>query len=302
MKVRILLTCLLLPFAGASAAEPATTPKPMTTTDGPEGTVIVRDMQIATVGDGMPLLVDLAYPKTASAPMPVVLCVHGGGWSGGTKESALRVDLATKGYFVASVAYRLAGKSLWPAQIKDCKLALRWLRANASKYNINPDKIGAWGHSAGGHLVSCLGTMGDISSLDADGPFQGFSSKVQAVADYSGPTDLEVYFKHNPPANLFGPQGKVHPEVMKDASPINFVKSDEPPFFIAHGDQDKLVPIAQATTFADALKQAGVPVQLVILKNAGHSLGGAKTDPPCTPTSDQLRAMSTAFFDKYLKQ
>lgn len=285
------------------AATPTTAPTTMTTKDGPGGTEIIRDMEIARVGDDQPLLVDIARPKEAKAPIPAVLCIHGGGWSGGSKDG-IRIDLATRGYFVVSVGYRLAGKNLWPAQIQDCKLAVRWIRANAGKYNVNPEKIGAFGHSAGGHLAACLGTMGKTPGLD-DGPYSGVSSEVQAVVDYAGPSDLAIYFHHKPPANLFGPQAQgelEHPEVMDKASPIHFVSPACPPFFIAHGDQDKAVPMEQGALLADALKKAGVPVEYVVVKNAGHSLGGLKTDPPCEPTSAELRDMSAAFFDKYLKQ
>ena len=232
--------------------------------------------------------------------MPAVLCVHGGGWSGGSKDG-IRIDLAMRGYFVVSVAYRLAGKSIWPAQIEDCKLAVRWIRGNAAKYRVNPSKIGAIGHSAGGHLAACLGTMGKVAGMDGDGPYRGISSEVQAVVDYAGPSDLSLYFHQKAPLNLFGPAGLGHPEVMEKASPIRYVTSDAPPFFIAHGDQDRAVPIEQGAKLAEALKKAGVPVEYVVVKNGGHSLGGLSTDPPCKPTSKELQEMSAAFFDKYLK-
>jgi len=304
MKIFATLCCVVLPLAMAHAAEPATAPATapaqMTVKDGPGGTQIIRDMEIARVGQDEPLLVDIARPKVSTAPMPAVLCVHGGGWSGGSKDG-IRVDLAIKGYFVVSVGYRLAGKHLWPAQIEDCKLAVRWIRANAAKYNVNPNKIGAIGHSAGGHLVACLGLMRKDAGLEGDGPYQDFSSDVQAVVDYAGPSDLAVYFHHKAPKNLFGPEGQAHPELMEKASPINFVKSDAPPFLIAHGDQDKAVPIEQAEKLVEALKKAGVPVEYVVLKNAGHSLGGLRTDPPCEPTHEELHQLTNAFFDKYLK-
>jgi acetyl esterase/lipase len=301
MKFLPLLLCVVVPIAFVRASDPTTAPVQMKTNDGPGGTVIIRDMEIAKVGDGEPLLIDIARPKVAKGLMPAILCVHGGGWSGGTKEGALKIDWAVRGYFVVSVGYRLAGKHLWPAQIEDCKTALRWIRANAKKYSVNPDKIGAWGHSAGGHLVACLGTMGKIAGLD-DGPFPGFSSEVQAVADYAGPTDLAILFHQRSPANLFGPNAKDHPEMMEKASPIHFVSSSCPPFLIVQGDQDKLVPIEQAAILADALKKAGASVDYVVVKNAGHSLGNAKSDPPCEPTAAEVREMTEAFFDKYLKE
>ena len=122
---------------------------------------------------------------------------------------------------------------------------------------------------------------------------------MQAVVDYSGPSDLSVFFHNKPPVNLFGPQGAM--ETMEKASPVHFVSAASPPFFIAHGDHDKLVPIEQAELLNEALKKVSVPVEYVVVKNGGHSLGGLKTDPPCTPTSAELREMSAAFLDKYLK-
>lgn len=279
------------------AAPPATGPTTMSVVNGPGNTEIIRDLEIARVGNNQPILVDIARPKNANALMPAVLCVHGGGWSGGTKS--LRLDLAQHGYFVVAVAYRLAGPDLWPAQLTDSKLAVRWIRANAAKYNVNPNKIGAWGHSAGGHLVACLGTMDNVSTLD-EGPIPGVSSAVQAVADYAGPTNLTTFFRQKPPVNLFGPNGTL--EMMDKASPINFVSTKSPPFLIVHGDKDKAVPIQQAETMYEALKKAGVPVEYIVQKNGGHSLGALKTDEPCEPSAAQVRDMSLAFFDKYLKQ
>ena len=224
-----LLAIVLTVVICCPAADPATSPK-QTTTDGPGGTEIIRDMEIAKVGDGEPLLVDIARPKVAKAPMPAVLCVHGGGWSGGSKDW-IRIDLAMRGYFVVSVGYRLAGKSTWPAQIEDCKLAVRWIRANAAKYHVNPNKIGATGHSAGGHLAACLGAMGKVPALDGNGPYRGISSRVQAVVVYAGPSDLSLYFHHQAPLSLFGPGGQGHAEVLEKASPLYYVNSDAPPFF-----------------------------------------------------------------------
>jgi len=267
--------------------------------DGPGNTQIIHDLEIARVGDS-PILVDIAYLKTPSpTPRPAILIVHGGGWSGGSKS--LNLNWAINGYFVYSVAYRLDGVAKWPAQIEDCKLALRWLRANAAKYNINPDKIGVTGHSAGGHLVCCLATMTD-PKYDV-GDFPGVSSAVQAVVDMAGPSDLTTFFKSQPgyTKGLFGQDGLDHPELVADASPVNHVKPGLPPFFVVHGDADKSVPISQAEEMVAALKKAGDSVQYVVDHNGGHSLGGLKTDAPTQPTHAELETMISAFFDKNLK-
>ncbi|MCX7825635.1 MAG: alpha/beta hydrolase, partial [Verrucomicrobiae bacterium] len=156
----------------------------------PEGVEVIADVVIGKGGD-RDLHVDIARPKNPpQAPMPAVLWIHGGGWSGGSHKGNRAMMLATRGYFTASVEYRLSGEAKWPAQIEDCKHAVRWLRANAAKYNVNPDRIGCWGSSAGGHLCAFLGVSGDKPEFEGKGGYAGVSSRVQAVVDYCGPADM----------------------------------------------------------------------------------------------------------------
>jgi acetyl esterase/lipase len=155
----------------------------------PPDVKVLRDIEYAHVGEKK-LLLDLYLPeKKADAPLPVIVGIHGGGWSAGNKEGAQGVRLSGRGYAVACIMYRLSGEAIFPAQIEDCKAAVRWLRAHAKEYNLDASRFGAIGHSAGGHLSSLLGASGDVKDFDK-GENLDFSSRVQAVCAMSGPTDL----------------------------------------------------------------------------------------------------------------
>jgi acetyl esterase/lipase len=273
--------------------------KPMTRTDGPDGTTIIHDLEIAKLGD-FPLLADMAFLKGKSpTPRPVMYIIHGGGWVGGSKN--LNLEWAKTGYFVFSVDYRLSKVAKWPAQIEDCKLALRWLRAHATEYNINPNKVGVYGHSAGGHLACCMATLAG-PEWDVGG-YKAFSSAVQCVVDLAGPTDLTTYFKGQPRSvsNLFGQAGLDDPRIVAEASPVNHVRSGLPPFLILHGDNDKAVPISQAEKMVETLKKHGTSVQFITVHNAGHSFGHAKDDPTPDPTNGEQQAKILTFMDQNLK-
>jgi acetyl esterase/lipase len=272
---------------------------------------VIHDVEIGT-GGGRTLHAEIARPKDPPAtPMPAVLWIHGGGWSGGSHKSNRAATLAAKGYFTASIEYRLSGEAKWPAQIEDCKLGVRWLRANAKKYNVNPDRIGCWGSSAGGHLVACLGTMDD-ARFEGSGGHAGVSSRVQAVVDYCGPSDFTegsagiqggtADKDSTAPLGLFGVPFREKPALWKDGSPALYVKRSNPPFLIVHGDKDKTVPVAHGQKLAAALKKAGAPVELIIVKGGGHGMTAGPGEPPAEPNREALDAAVLAFFDKVLKK
>ena len=207
--------------------------------------------------------------------------------------------------FAASIEYRLDNVAKWPAQIQDCKLGVRWLRANAVKYNVDPNRIGVWGASAGGHLVACLGTMADVKEYEGDGGYPGVSSSVQAVVDFFGPTDFITPTLYTPEAlrlttGLFGVPRDQNPDLWKSGSPVFYVKAGDPPMLLVHGDSDTLVPLAQSTVFDEALTKAGVPHELIVVKNAGH---GFAPMPGTTiaPSNQEINQAVAAFFAKYLK-
>src|SRR5882724_12604171 len=155
---------------------------------------IDRDVEYARVGN-RPLLLDLYLRDASTEPAPVVVWIHGGGWSAGDKFPTPAARLVAAGYAVASIEYRLTGEAKFPAQIHDCKAAIRWLRASARKYNLDAAHIGVWGHSSGGHLVSLLGTSGDVKELEGAEGNTDQSSRVQAVCDFCGPSDFAAFFE-----------------------------------------------------------------------------------------------------------
>ncbi len=241
---------------------------------------------------------DLYLPEKAAGPLPVIVWVHGGGWRGGSKENCPAVPFAAKGYAVASINYRLSQHAIFPAQIEDCKAAVRWLRAHAKAYNLDPERFGAWGSSAGGHLVALLGTSGDIKELEGGGGNPEQSSRVQAVVDWYGPTDFtRMGGKHDSPTSaeslLLGGPVQEHKDRAAKANPITYVSKDDPPFLILHGDKDTLVPLSQSELLADALKKAGAEVTLRVIRGAGH--GGPAFFTP------ENRRLVEEFFAKHLR-
>lgn len=252
-------------------------------------------------------LLDLYLPANASGkPLPLLIWIHGGGWAAGSKEGGgPALQFLTQGYAVASINYRLSGTAAHPAQINDCKAAVRFLRANASKYGIDPDRFGCWGSSAGGHLVAMLGATGDVKDLEGDGRNLEISSRVQAVCDFYGPTDLanmgaqsasDSRLNHDAPdspeSRMLGKPIKENRDLADRASPMHYITSDDAPILIIHGDKDPVVPVAQSETYHKALLAAGVKSTLVVVPGAGHGQGIG------TPENmEKIRE----FFDKYLK-
>ncbi len=262
-----------------------------------------RDIEYARIGDTS-LLLDLFLPQTEGPPRPVVVWVHGGGWRAGSKDRCPAIPLSGQGYVVASINYRLTDVATFPAQIEDCKAAIRWLRAHAEKYNLDAGRIGVWGGSAGGHLVALLGTSGDVKALEGKGGNNGSSSRVQAVCDWYGPTDLIKLDRDarealqrsgngNAVTRLIGGPVDQNEKKARQANPITYVSKDDPPFLIMHGDKDPLVPLDQSEMLNDALKKAHVDVTLFVVQGGGH---GAGFQEP------HILKMVRDFFDKQLKQ
>jgi acetyl esterase/lipase len=298
----LLLAALPLPSPAADA------PKPF---QAPAGQELLSDVRYITRGE-MRLHLEILRPKeTPAKPMPVVLMVHGGGWAGGTHRVYLPW-LVAKGYFYASVEYRLSGEAPWPAQIEDCRTAVRWLRSHAAEYHLDPDRIAAIGHSAGGHLVSLLGVLGDdVPEFDGPAGAMGTSARLQAVVDEAGPSDFSpearpvLGTETEDPAGLvklFGGSFAEKSAVWLQASPARQVKAGAPPFLIIHGELDHLVPISQAHRMEEALKAKGVPVEFITVKNAGHGLRAEKPDgPPADPDPVALQGKIIEFLDRVLK-
>jgi acetyl esterase/lipase len=253
--------------------------------------------------DGVELKMDLYFPPQTANPAPVAVFVHGGGWSQGDKTQGGLIpftDLASQGFLVATVNYRLAPRYKFPAMIEDVKCAVRYLRANAVRLNVDPNRIGAWGGSAGGHLVALLGTTDASAGFDV-GEYAEQSSRVHAVVDMFGPTDLNAMFPNASARviqNIFAIRSSPE-ETAKLASPVTYVTKDDPPFLILQGDKDKTVPAEQSQMLYDRLKSTGVPATLVMVKNAGH--GFAPTGGAISPTREKLIKMIVEFFVTQLK-
>src|SRR5215831_20676372 len=251
--------------------------------------------------DGVELQLNLALPKTGKGPFPAVVCIHGGGWHQGQRQDMDPITelLARRGYVAATVSYRLVPSARFPAQIEDCKAAVRWLRANADKYHINPDRIGAIGPSAGAHLSCLLGVTDKKDGLEGSGGNPEFSSRVQAVVSFFGRTDFtkktwskeleEIIF-----VPLIGASFDDKPELYKKVSPIAYVSHTSPPFLLFHGAEDKLVPPRNSTDMAEKLRAAGVSAKAVIVEGEGHGWDGEKW----TKSIEQ----AVAFFDEHLKK
>ena len=240
---------------------------------------------------------DIYFPAEGG-PWPTVVYVHGGSWMRGDKLEALMFAgiLTSQGYLVVSINYRLYPPARFPAMIEDVKCAVRSLRAQASEYNIDPTRIGAMGVSAGGHLVSLLGTSDQSAGWDV-GEYLDQSSRVKAVIALAPVTDLSRYF---PNADIeamkhvgFGEDN------VADASPITHVTSDDPPFLLIHGDRDAVVPYEQSQLLYDRLREMSVPAQLVIVKNATHSF--TAPEGTLTPSLIEINQMIVDFLAQYLR-
>jgi acetyl esterase/lipase len=297
---------VLLIAVFAAPAQDAAKEPPKATTPGffrrpplPEGTTVHRDL---AYGPHERNTLDLYLPKS-DKPLPLVVWIHGGGWERGSKNNTgPSMDLLKEGYAVASVNYRLSQHAVFPAQIEDCKGAIRWLRKNAGKYNFDPDHVGAWGMSAGGHLVALLGTTDDTNFAPSDDN-KNISSKVQAVCDWFGPADFLHWgtvtasdpLAQNPSAlsRLLGGLIPDKMDLAKQASPVTYVGKSNAPFLIYHGDHDFLVPLQQSEELNDLLKKAGVESTLHVVKNGSH--GGPAFMAP------EIKQAEFEFFGKYLK-
>ena len=272
----------------------------------PPGVKVEKDIAYAGTKNPRQAL-DLYLPKAPKGekPLPVVVNIHGGAWQGGDKSQgvgALLGLVAGGEYAAASVGYRLSGEATWPAQIHDCKAAIRWVRANAEKYHLDPDRIGVIGGSAGGHLVAMLGTSGGVPDLEGDlGPHKGLSSKVRCVVDEFGPSELPTMgdapssMDHNSPSSpesrLLGSPILTSRELARAASPITYVSKDDPPFLIIHGDKDMTVPFDQSERLTKALKGSGVEVLFFKVEGGGH--GGFR--------NPEIPRRIRQFFEKHLR-
>jgi acetyl esterase/lipase len=285
--------------AQQSPHKPLITAPPAATRSETGDTVSLQQDVEYGVQDREKLLLDIYRPSQSfsSRPRPAIVMIHGGGWTSFDKSTMKGMGnfLASSGFVAVSVDYRLlrGDENRWPAQLDDVQRAVRWLRANAAKYNIDANHIGAFGHSAGAQLAALLG-MEDTRD-NSDAALAKYSSRVQAVVDVSGPSDFLT--DRDPEgdaqlANFFGGDYSKIPGVWRDASPITHVAKSNAPFLIVHGTSDDMVPIAQAQELYDKLKTAGVPVSFVKVNDV-HTFA-------TTEARHRMALESKAFFARYL--
>jgi acetyl esterase/lipase len=265
---------------------------------GASGVRIQKNVEF--LGPGRAEKADLYLP--ADMPQggrwPAVVIIHGGGWSGGTKDAAREINIGTNlvlnGYIGMSIDYALQKTNcppVWPANLHDCKTAVRWLRKNAERLHVDPDRIGAIGGSAGGHLAAMLAVAGPDAGLDPAGPYGEFSCRVQCAVDLYGP----VTWMKTRDLAMLGKTRAEAPALYRQASPITHADKSDPPILILHGTADKTVEVGQSEQFAEALKKAGVEHQLVIVPDAPHSFH-------LQPQQRDLRPLVIGFFDRHLKK
>lgn len=286
--------------AGEVPAPPASDGR----TEIPAATLASLDSQLdvtyARYGDRT-LEMDIYRPKGAWGELPAIVCVHGGGWGKGSKVNHEKPAqaLAARGFVTATISYRLSGEKPFPAQIEDCKAAVRFLRANAKKFGINPDKIGAIGHSAGGHLVALLATSGDVKELEGEGGNADFSSAIQAAVPMGAQTDFMSERNREQSKNaeiwqqfLSGTQEQ-QPETYRLASPMTHLDKSDPPCWFITGEKDD--PSTHADEFCEQMKALGIESHLTVIKDAPH---------PFTVQQiwfDEMLENAGAFFEKTLK-
>ena len=273
----------------------------------PAGITKHADVTYASIGD-RELHLDVYAPSTKPAsPIPAIVWVHGGGWRGGSKNNIGRsAPILSSGYGLVSVEYRLSGEALFPAAIADVKAAMRWVRANASKYGFDPSRLGAWGSSAGGHLVALLGTAHDVDEWDTiHEENAGVSSRPDAVCNWFGPTDflrmndfpgrIDHDAANSPESKFIGAPIQEHPEKTQRANPIRYVTPDDPPMLHMHGELDKSVPYNQSELLHAALDKAGLDTMLYMVKSADHGFRDMEGD-----TAETLMDRVEEFFVRTL--
>jgi acetyl esterase/lipase len=290
------------PASTLTSTSAVDTPTPQQTSSLPlPHKAVERDITYCAA-DGVSLKADIYFAQNTSRPVPLLIFIHGGTWSSGSKDGGMGFDgmtvLTNWGYTLASIDYRLAPQYKMPAMIEDAKCAVRSFRAHAAEYGIDPDKIAVIGASAGGHLAAMLGTTDQSAGFDV-GEYQGYSSQVQAVVDMAGPSDLRKPFTSDSGQvadQVFGTRNPADPRFAA-ASPVTWVSPGDAPFLIIHGDEDQRVPLAQSQELYRALVAAGLDARLIVVKNAGHGIDY----PDQSPTKEELIRAIVQFLQAKLK-
>lgn len=263
----------------------------------PNDVVVHRDIGYASYGE-RDLYLDLYMPADNDIPRtPVVVVVRGGGWMQGDKEGygPMAAALAKRGIAAASIEYRASGEALFPSAVEDTKAAVRWLRANAEKYNFEADAIGAIGGSAGAHLALYLGVTSDIPDLEGDGGHPTYPSSVSAVVGLATPGNFVGRSDAETPIAFLGTTYEEAPELWRTASPITHIDASSPPLLLMHSESDKVVTFEQSVQLANAYGRVGVPVELVLIPDAPHDFWNF------TGWFEDTMDRTADFFNRHLK-
>ena len=266
----------------------------------PEGVTIEPDVAYRP-GDSKAWRLDLVMPsERGDKPRPGIVFVHGGGWRNGDKRAGTflqgAIEYAQKGYVCITVNYRLLDEAPFPACVEDCKCAVRWLRAHAGNYNLDPQRVGGYGNSAGAHLVAMLGLAGADAGLEGDGPYQNQSSLLQAVCPSATPSDFLLFRsrdskRRRSSGGVLAGAEETYEQRAKKMSPVSHVSADAPPFLIIHGTKDNTVNVAHGDRLVEALKKAGAKdVTYIKIEGAGHGVFNQH--------ADQTKPARAAFFDR----
>jgi acetyl esterase/lipase len=275
MKLSVVAILIIaLPAMGQPARERLGSSGGAAREQAPADARVVRDLAYKQVNGGM-LELDLYLPSDMDRPVPVVVWIHGGGWRSGSRGQVGARWLTEHGYAVASISYRFSQQAIFPAQIEDCLAAVRWLRAHADEHGLDGGRIAVAGTSAGGHLAALMGTAADVEEFHV-GEHLEHSGRVQAVIDFFGPSDFTAISRprrgpvrlHAEELLLGGPVTEKL-ELARAASPVSHIDPDDPPFFIVHGTEDRVVPPRQSELLHEALEAAGVESHLHLIPGGG---------------------------------
>jgi acetyl esterase/lipase len=264
----------------------------------PEGVVESKDIEYGKVGDRA-LLLNLYTPEKLEKPAPGLIFIHGGGWTSGNRNDYkyYTVRYAKRGFVVATISYRFAQEAHFPAALQDAKCAVRWMRENAEKYHVDPNHIGVIGGSAGGHLAMMVGYTPNVPEFEGDGGHAGVSSRVQAVVNFYGPSELDsdAARKADVVKKFLGKTFEEDPEIFTKASPMHYLTKDAPPTLIFHGTIDELVPVAQSDRLAEKLKGLGVPCVYEKFPGWPHTMDLA------VPVNKRCQYFMNRFFAQHLQ-
>ena len=297
LMVTLMCGLLTLAYSGRSAA-------------ADNGKIVTEDSITYGKAGNTELKLDLARPQ-GDGSFPAIVFIHGGGWAGGDRQGyrGQIQEAARRGYVAVTIDYRLmkfdqakkettTATPIFPAQIHDAKAAIRWVRANAQKYHVNSDRIGVTGGSAGGHLSLLVGLASPTANLEGDSGNPGQSSRVQAVVNTFGPTEMVGCYEKSSVAWIFrlflGGAPSEAPERYKAASPVTYVSKDAPPVLTLHGDKDALVPVEQAKMLDEKMKAVGASHALMVFRGQGHGFQAEADKKAWNATWE--------FFDRHLKQ